>query len=96
MMGYLSATPEGSKEPRLNQWTMQLPEQGQLGHIWDWICEIGLGSALTWQEVKAWSDITGIQPTRNEAFALVQLSNAWLNERARGQQKHALPCWAGE
>jgi hypothetical protein len=95
-MGFLSATQEGQKEPRIKQWMLGFPEIGPLAYIWDWICEIGLGTSITWAEIKAWSDITGIEPTKNEAFALVQLSNAWLNERNRGQGKHETPDWAGE
>ena len=94
-MGFLSATQEGQKEPRLKQWNWGFPDQGTLGYIWDWICEIGLGTVITWQEIKAWSDITGIKPTKDEAFAIVQLSSAWLSERNRGHGKHEVPDWAG-
>ena len=89
-MGYLSATPEGQKKPRLSSWSEQLPPAGPLIYIWEWMQEIGLGQSISWGEVKAWSELTGITPTREEATAITQLSNAWLNERMRGTEKGAL------
>lgn len=95
-MGFLSATQEGQTAPRLGQWLLGFPERGPFFYIWDWICEIGLGAVISWQEIRAWSEISGIKPTRQESIFIVQLSSAWLNERHRGHGKHELPCWAGE
>jgi len=40
-------------------------------YIWEWFTEFP--NDITWQEIKAWSDISGIVPTRWESSLLISL-----------------------
>ena len=86
----MSAVPQGEPSNRLSQWCEPIPKGGPITYLWEWAQEIGLGTSVTWQDIKAWSDLTGIIPSRDESVVMTQLSNVWLNERARGQNKDAI------
>ena len=96
MNGFLSARMPDSNEPRYKFWNWGEPEIGPLFHIFDWLRQLGLGTELTWAEVKAWADLTGTNPNPHEAQAIITLSKSWLSEFKRGHEKNALPCWAPE
>lgn len=89
MHGYLSAVPEGEKDSRFRAWMQPLPPVGGLSYVWDWMCEVGLGDPIKHIDIKAWSDLTGIKPIRQEVQLITKLSIVWMNERARGSQKGA-------
>jgi len=92
----LSSSCDGGKTQRFKSWTTSLPDKGNFSHLWDWLRELGLGHDISWQEVKAWADLTGSNPSPDEAQALVQLSRIWLTEFRRGTDKNALPPWMPE
>jgi hypothetical protein len=99
MSGFLSAVPHGSKKPRSESWTTHLPEPGELMHLWQWVRQMGVtigGHALTFAEIKAWSELTGILPTPDESTALAELSRIWLSEFNRGRDPDAFPPWLPE
>lgn len=65
--------------------------------MYDWLTQIGIGSEpIGWPDLKAWSDMTGIVPTPDEATAVIQLSRAWSNEFIKGCDKNAFPPWLPE
>jgi len=76
------------------------PEVGPLGYIVDLLGEIGFHQstgngiiAITWQEIKAWSEITQDRLSGREYTAVKRLSNAYVNEyyRSNGKDCHG-PC----
>lgn len=94
--GFLNSSYDGEKQ-RFSEWTTSLPDKGGLSYLYDWLTQIGIGSdPIGWAELKAWSDLTGIVPTPDEATAVIQLSRAWSNEFIKGRSKDAFPPWLPE
>lgn len=50
----------------------KLPEA--LLYLWDWFAEVYDGETLTFQEIKAWADLTNRQLTPQEAKTIRNLS----------------------
>lgn len=99
MMGYLAAVPSGSKTPRKRSWTTGLPEKGELAYLWSWLNQLGVlsqGHEITFPEVSAWSSLTAIIPTPDEAVALVELSRRWLHGNMQGRDPESSPPWLPE
>lgn len=68
----------------------KLPEMGPLSHIITWFIELGEVattadglSPLSWQEIKAWSELTGLTISPREGLALRRLSVAYVREYYR-------------
>ena len=60
------------------------------GYIWEWFCEIRFFSDddLTWETIKAWSDMTGNRPNAAEMdiikstnLALIEVRRKWLKQQ---------------
>lgn len=99
MMGFLAATPEGSRHTRADQWATSLPEAGPLFYLWQWVCQMGViigGREITFPDIRAWSELTGIELLPHEATSIAELSRIWLNENMRGRDATAFPPWMPE
>ena len=94
MMGFLSSSYDGKKS-RFTEWACELPEPGPLKYLFDWTMQAGIKS-LTWCELKAWSDLSGIVPTPAEAQTMIEISHRWTTEIIKGADKDALPPWMPE
>jgi len=77
-----------------------MPDPGELVYIINWLFEAGpvkyssMGaSPLDWVEIKAWSDIVGIELQPNEATALRQLSATYLSQKQKAEDKACPPPW---
>lgn len=92
MMGFLASKQEGQSKTRGELWQLGIPEPGQYEYVWEWMREIGLGERISWSELKAWSELSGIRPTPEECSMIIHLSTAWFNEYIRGsREKAAVP-----
>lgn len=61
-----------------------------MAYLWGWLASIGgLGKGLSWQEIKAWSELSGIEPNYDECQTMIRMANVWANEYAKGNQKGA-------
>jgi len=71
-----------------------LPEMGPLSHIVTWFIELGEVAqgpggfaVLSWQEIDAWSKLTGLDISPREGLALRHLSTAYINEYYRSNNR---------
>ena len=99
MMGYLAATPTGSKNNRAVSWATSLPEAGPLFYLWVWLGQMGIiigGREISYPDIKAWSELTGIELLPFEATSLAELSRIWLNEKIKSTDPEAFPPWLPE
>lgn len=51
---------------------------------------------LTWQEIRAWSEQTGIPLTLSESRAMMTLSREWLNWRHLGRDMMQEAPWSAD
>jgi len=65
------------------------PEVGPLGYIWEFISEAGL--LTSWQEIKAWSELTGNYLETWEASLIWKTSTAYLNQFQKSSDM-SCPC----
>jgi hypothetical protein len=56
----------------------ELPDAGPLEYLYDYIVEAGL--LTTWQEIKAWSELTGTHLEAWEAITMHAISIAYTNQ----------------
>lgn len=99
MMGYLAAVPSGSKDSRFKYWATSLPDPGPLSYLWDWLTQMGViigGCEISYPDIKAWSELTGIELQPQEATSLAELSRIWLNEKLKGADPEAFAPWLPE
>lgn len=88
--GWAASTEPGQSQTRGEQWFGPVPDAGEMAYLWGWIVSIGgAGKNITWQEIKAWSDLTGITPTPNECEAIIKMSNVFAREMQAGFKKGA-------
>lgn len=87
MLGWLHAVPEEAKEPRIvtePQWP--LPDCGALSYLVGWFVELQLDYGYL--EIKAWSDLMGVEPNPKEVELLMLMTNIYKNSvikfRAKG------------
>jgi hypothetical protein len=67
----------------------QQPEIGPLGYIWEYISEAGL--LTSWQEIRAWSELTGSYLETWEAALIWKISTAYLNQLQKSSDV-SCPC----
>jgi len=67
----------------------EFPEVGPLGYIWDYITEAGL--LTSWQEIKAWSELTDNYLETWEASLIWKISTAYLNQFQKSSDTEC-PC----
>jgi hypothetical protein len=77
-----------------------LPFPTLIGHVWYWFIELsrtrgssGFGpNPITYQELKAWSQLTGVAPTSTEVQAIMTLDLVYMSVQAeeirKRSQKH--------
>lgn len=72
-------------------------------HILSRLIEIGLteangmgASPLSWREIRAWQELTGVELTPWEARLIRHLSTAYLAESRRGESENCPPPWRAE
>ncbi|MEO1488773.1 MAG: hypothetical protein AAFR88_04955 [Pseudomonadota bacterium] len=68
-------------------------------YLTDWLFEIGPTSgdnAITWPDLTAWQEISGVVLSAWEAKTLRSLSVALLAERSRAKQPDAIPPYTDE
>jgi hypothetical protein len=64
--------------PRRSTYSGEFPDAGPLEYLYDYIVEAGL--LTTWQEIKAWSELTGTQLEAWEAITMHAISIAYTNQ----------------
>lgn len=69
----MSVWRQTGRKPRKLE-TPPIPEE--LAYLWGYYCAIKRGQPLTWQEVKAWSDMTGIPLRGWEAETIMRIESA--------------------
>jgi len=74
------------------------PPLGEFGYLINWLFEVGpiinggMGqSPLSFQEIKAWNDLMGINLTGNEAIILHKLSSVYLSEYQHRELNRSCP-----
>ena len=85
----MNAAPEGKGEPVTRLKAMQARNEQPVlppvsaRHIVDWWLEIGPAGdgALTWQEIAAWEQLTGIELEPWEAKTIRSMSAAFVSQR---------------
>ena len=91
MLGWLHATPEEAKEPRIitePEWP--LPDCGALSYLVGWFIELQLD--FDYLEMKAWADLTGVEPNPREVGLLMAMTSTYRNSvikyRKKGYNMH--------
>lgn len=78
MLGWLHCTPEKAEKPRIitePEWP--LPDVGAFYYIANWFIELRLDYGYL--ELKAWSDLTGVEPTPKEVELLIMMTGTYQN-----------------
>lgn len=75
MLGWLHATPENEKQPRCEVEKWPLPDVGAFSYLVDWFAELRL--TYGYQEIKAWSDLTGTVLEPWEVKELIGLTSVY-------------------
>lgn len=103
--------PDKRRKPKEGSRLWKLQEQGRepklpevaCSYLLDCFFEVGpaqsggMGQApLSFQEIDAWSRLTGRSVSPFEALTLRRMSMAWVAESARAEDPDASPPWAGE
>jgi len=83
-----------AKPVRRESYNGQLPEPGALEYLFGYLCESG--PLATWQELKAWQELTSTPLEPCEAALLWRLSNAYLDQQAKSVQPGCPPPWVDE
>jgi len=75
-----------------------MPDMGPLSHIIAWLMELGEVTStaegltpLSWQEIEAWSRLTGLNVSPRESLALRRLSVAYIQEFYRSNNRDCMP-----
>lgn len=64
-------------------------------YLWQWFGELARGrggsgfgpNPISWQDIRAWGDLTGIEPTVFEVECLMAIDQAYLNGATASKQK---------
>lgn len=88
--GWAASTEPGQSQSRGEQWFGPTPEAGKMAYLWGWIVSLGgVGKNLSWHEIKAWSELSGITPTPVECETMIKMSNIFASELQAGHKKGA-------
>lgn len=88
--GWAASTEPGQSQTRGEQWFGPVPDTGEMAYLVGWIYSLGgLGKNLSWHEIKAWSELTGIIPTPSECATMINMSNVFASEMQAGFKKGA-------
>jgi hypothetical protein len=101
-LGWLHATPDGSKKSRLSLFKERdedstfiiLPEVGSAGYLTRLLSEAGMYSSngmgaqpLSWQEIEAWLKCTELNLTVWEKLIIKEMSEAYVGEYSQASAK---------
>jgi hypothetical protein len=72
-----------------------LPDE--VRHIWDWFTQLsrtrssnGFGqNPISYAEIKAWSELTGVEPQPDEVFAVMTLDSVYLGVQSEEMKKRS-------
>jgi hypothetical protein len=104
MKAWLDTTPNESKTPRGTTWEGKHPDPGPLAYLGEWLFEVGPVISqgpgqirpISWTDIKAWSDLSGITPDPNESRAMLDLSRAYLSQHYDSMAPACSPPWLGD
>lgn len=86
MLGWLHATPEGEKEPRqVTEPEWPLPDCGAFSYLASWFVELRLTFGYT--DMRAWSELTGVEPNPIEVDLLMIMSATYSNSVVKYKPK---------
>lgn len=102
-LAWLNATPDGSKKSRRKAFKeqdeeapiLELPEIEDAGrHLMSYLFEAGVATSngmgivpLSWQEIDAWIEVTGLPLSTWEKLTLKEMSEAYVNEFTQASEK---------
>ena len=97
---WLDSTPEKGREPRGKRYVGALPPMGPMPELIEYLFAAGpvehsgMGfSPLSWVELLAWQDATGVSLDPFEAQAVRDLSLAYVDQYERGKAATCPPPW---
>lgn len=77
MLGWLHATPDGDKQPRIKSEDWPLPDCGAFSYLVEWFIELRYNFGYV--DVKAWADLVGVNPEPWEVNLLMGMSSTYNN-----------------
>ena len=94
MLGWLHATPEGEKESRMVKEDWPMPDV-ELGYLVGWFAELRL--TFGYQDIVAWSNLTGNIPNPIEVALLISMSAIYSNSliKYRSKEHNLTPPYDG-